>query len=272
MAAYCSRLDRMIIGDIISFTESRTGHKLNPDEGVQFGEAGDRKITGATVSWMATTDAIRAAGEAGHQLLISHESLFYPYDVINSQNPPKDWRSWKTNRQRSELLEKYGLTFLRLHWSVDEISIFDSFVGMLGLGKPVVAEGFAKVYEIEPRLLSALASQVKDAVGMAHLRIAAPGGMDQIVRRVGLPWGGLGLFVNVGYQQQLIELGCDVFIAGESDNYGFRFAAECGIPMIETSHEISENPGLKIFTGILAEQFPCAEFSFFEEKCVFQIF
>ena len=59
-----------------------------------------------------------------------------------------------------------------------------------------------------------------------------------MVSRIGLPWGGLGLFVNVGYQQALVEQGCDLFIAGESDNYGFRFAQECGIPMIETSHEI----------------------------------
>ena len=82
---------------------------------------------------------------------------------------------------------------------------------------------------------------------MPALRVSAARGMDQVVHRVGLPWGGLGLFVNVGYQQRLIEQGCDVFIAGESDNYGFRFAAECGIPMIETSHELSENDGLQRF-------------------------
>ena len=46
---------------------------------------------------------------------------------------------------------------------------------------------------------------------------------------VGLPWGGLGLFVNVGYQQALVARDCDVFIAGESDNLGFRFAVESGV-------------------------------------------
>ncbi|NOY75007.1 MAG: hypothetical protein GXP32_04360 [Kiritimatiellaeota bacterium] len=61
-----------------------------------------------------------------------------------------------------------------------------------------------------------------------------------VFSRVGLPWGGLGLFVNVAYQQFLFEHGCDVFIAGESDNMGFRFAEECGIPMIETSHEVNK--------------------------------
>jgi putative NIF3 family GTP cyclohydrolase 1 type 2 len=91
------------------------------------------------------------------------------------------------------------------------------------------------------------------------------------VHRVGLPWGGLGLFVNVGYQQRLIEQGCDLFIAGEADNYGFRFAAECGIPMIETSHELSENDGLRQFVNTLYGRFPDVQFQFFENECVWEI-
>jgi putative NIF3 family GTP cyclohydrolase 1 type 2 len=96
--------------------------------------------------------------------------------------------------------------------------------------------------------------------------------MDRRVKRVGLPWGGMGLFVNVGYQQQLIDQGCDVFIAGETDNYGFRFAQECGIPMIETSHEVSENRGLAHFTEMQAEAFPQMEFRFFENPCVWSMY
>jgi putative NIF3 family GTP cyclohydrolase 1 type 2 len=63
-----------------------------------------------------------------------------------------------------------------------------------------------------------------------------------------------------------------VFIAGESDNYGFRFAEECGIPMIETSHEISENPGLRRFSGMLAKAFPQVEIRFYQNECVWQIY
>jgi len=80
--------------------------------------------------------------------------------------------------------------------------------------------------------------------------------MDQTVRRVGLPWGGLGLSVNVAYQERLVEMGCDALIAGESDDYGFRFGAELGIPLIETGHVLSENPGLRRFVGMLSERFP----------------
>lgn len=259
------------INEIISHVESMTGHPINRDEGVHFGLA-ERDITGVTVAWMATPDAIRSAAEAGHELLIGHESLFFPYDVVNVENPPSGWEDWRVNAQRSSLLAEYSLTHLRLHGSVDEICIFDDFAALLELGEPVYADGFVKVFEMPPRSIGSWAEQVQETMGMNGLRIAGVTDLNQMVSRIGLPWGGLGLFVNVGYQQKLIEQGCDLFIAGESDNYGFRFAHECGIPMIETSHEICENPGLAHFTAMLAKAFPQVDFRFFENPCVWSMF
>ncbi len=262
------------IADIIGYVTSLTGHGLNRDEGIQHGEA-ERRLHGVTVAWMASPGAIRAAGEAGHELLLGHESLYFPYDVINMAAPPVGWEDWQVNYQRRAGLDRYGLSFLRAHGSLDEICIFDSFVEMLELGAPVCADGLVKVYEIAPCPLGDLVERVKARMGMPAVRVAPapqtdPGVLDRRVHRVGLPWGGLGLFVNVGYQQQLIDQGCDVFIAGESDNYGFRFAVECGIPMIETSHELSENPGLAQFTAMLTEEFPEVEFRFYENACVWE--
>ncbi len=74
------------ISDIIHHVEKITG-RLNGDEGIQEWE-GNREIGGVTVSWMASPDAIQAAGRSGHELLIVHESLYYPYNVINSGDPP----------------------------------------------------------------------------------------------------------------------------------------------------------------------------------------
>lgn len=108
-----------------------------------------------------------------------------------------------------------------------------------------------KIYEIDECTLDELVESVKLATGMSGVRVSRALGEPRLIRRIGLPWGGLGLFVNVPYQQRPIEQGCDAFIAGESDNYGLRFAAECGIPMIETSHEISENPGLRHFVEMM---------------------
>jgi putative NIF3 family GTP cyclohydrolase 1 type 2 len=258
------------IRDIIMCVEQLSGHSLNRDEGVKYGPS-DCELEGATLCWMATPDAIRAAGMRGHNLLIGHESLYFPYNAPDAVDLPADWEMWHVNRRRRALLAGYGLAFLRLHGSLDEICIFDTFAKLLGLGEPVCADGLVKVYEIEPRPLGDLLAAVKDSLGMQAVRISDVEGMNQIVHRVGLPWGGLGLFVNVAYQQALVAQDCDVFIAGESDNYGFRFAHEVGIPMIETSHEISENPGLRVFADMLHNTFPDLELEFFENPCIWQM-
>jgi putative NIF3 family GTP cyclohydrolase 1 type 2 len=259
---------------IIKHVEGLTGHPLNRDEGLGHGPA-DRRVRGATVCWMATPDAIRASGERGDDLLIGHESLYYPYNAPDAERLPEGWENWPVNHRRRTLLAQYDLTFLRIHGSADEIAIFDTFAEMLELGDPVVAEGLVKVYEIEPCSLREIISRVKQQVGMDRIRVSVPGeqedAMDRYVHRVGLPWGGLGLFVNVGYQQKLIAEGCDVFIAGESDNYGFRFAQEAGIPMIETSHEISENPGLAVFTERLKAAFPDVDVAFYGNPCAWRV-
>ena len=249
--------------------ESLSGHSLNADEGVFHGSP-NSQIKGATVCWMATPDAIEATAAAGHSLVIGHESLFLPYNFQTDPNLPEGWKDWPFNRQRVGLLDKHDLSFMRLHGSVDDICIFDVFAAELGLGAPDFVDGLVKVYEIAECTLAELVERVKRCFSMPTLRVSVPSDMQSKVRRVGLPWGGLGLFVNVKYQQRLVEQDCDVFIAGEADNYGFRFAAESGIPMIETSHEISENPGLRRFTDILSEAFPETIFSYYENDCIWQ--
>jgi putative NIF3 family GTP cyclohydrolase 1 type 2 len=250
--------------DIIAFVERATGHPLHSDEGVQRGPAG-RSVERAFVCWMATKEALSRAAKTAADLVIGHESLYYPYDAVVRKDLAPGWQDWPVNHARRTLLEDHGMTFARLHGSLDEICIFDEFAARLGLEQPVIAEGgLAKVYAIKPCTLGELVERVARCMTMSPLRVSAPNGLGQKVSRVGLPWGGLGLFVNVGYQQHLLSLGCDVLIAGESDSYGFRFSAECGVPMIETSHEDSENDGLRRFCELLRERFPALSVEFFE--------
>ena len=258
------------VDEVVRTVEMLCGHALDREEGVQHGCC-DRALTGATVCWMATPEAIRSAGEHGHELLVTHESLYFPYDVLNAPSPPRDWAEWLPNAQRTGLLNSYGLTLLRLHRSLDEICIFDTFAEVLGLGDPVFVEQLVKVYEIPECPLIDLIRSVQQRLNLATVRVNTPFDLEQTVHRVGLPWGGLGLFVNVQYQERLVEQHCDVFIAGESDNYGLRFAQECGIPMIETSHELSENPGLRRAVEILSDRISGVEFLFYENACAWRI-
>lgn len=258
------------IQEIIHFVETQSGHPINRDEGIHHGPA-DRPIRRATVCWMATPDALHAAGQRNDDLLIGHESLYYPYDVVNMAMPPKGWEAWPVNRQRRDLLTQFDLTFLRLHGSVDDICILTDYAEQLGLGAPVHEDGLVRIYEVDPCSFEQLVERVKRATELPALRVAPVDPMPQVIRRIGLPWGGMALFVNVGYMQKLIALGCDAMIAGETDNYGFRFPQELGIPMIETSHEVSENRGLRHFTAMLAQAFPAVDFHFYENRCIWEM-
>jgi putative NIF3 family GTP cyclohydrolase 1 type 2 len=239
--------------DLIRFVESRTGHPLNEDEGIAFGRRVG-ELTGVTVTWMVNPETIAAAAAAGHNCIVHHEALTYPYPYFTHERE-RHYLSWPTNMQRLALLAQHGLTAIRMHASLDEIYIFGAFAEQLGLGEFVADDGTGKypwhrVYESPVATFGELIEHVKEAVGMPALRCTHHP-LDRPVKRLGLPWGGLGLFVNVHYVQGLIDLGIDTLICGESDNYGFRFPAELDIAVIETSHEVSEVRGLQQFVEAL---------------------
>jgi len=70
--------------------------------------------------------------------------------------------------------------------------------------------------------------------------------------------------------QELVNMGMDVLIAGESDSYGMRFVEEIGIPVIETSHELSENEGLRVFADRLKRDLK-KDVCFAECPCIWKI-
>ncbi len=240
----------------------------HPDEGVRFGDP-TAEVRGILVCWMPDPDATAAAAEAGANVIVGHEEPLFPYRVFQAAGAP-DFLAWLPNRRRIDAWAGADVSVLRAHGTVDALTIFDDFAAQLDLGEPVVdMPGLVKLYEINPLTVRALVARVKTSVDLSALRVSADD-LEEVVHRVGLLWGGTGLFVNVARQQQLLEQRPDVFIAGETDNYGFRFAREAGVPMIETSHEVSEQAGLRRFAGMLQERFPDIPVTFFENPIVWQ--
>lgn len=243
---------------------ARLNGGLSREEGLRIGLS-NKPVKKVLVCWMSDLPAIDYAIQNGVDLMVVHESLFYPYEV-QENGGAGTYMTWRANYERLRLLTQSGIAVIRMHYTLDKVCILDDFADALGLGAPVVSEGdFFKLYDIPPTTYENLIAYVKQKTDMTTLRASAadPG---KIVRRVGLPWGGMGLFVNVSYYAKLVDLGCDALIAGETDNYAFRFANDSGVPMIETGHDISENPGLKHFAGRMAEDFPALNVLFYENK------
>ena len=250
--------------DIAAYLES-LAPPPGGDEGFKFGNP-RAETTGVLVCWMATLEAMSAATKLGHNLIIAHEELHVPYSF---RDPALDkYLAWPVNYARFSTLAKNDLTIYRAHGQLDRYCILDTFGETLGLPAPSVSEGYYRIYDIEPTSVRALALRVKESVGLSHLRVS--GDVEKIVKRVGAPWGGLGLSLNVGFINGLLEYDPDVLIAGECDEYAFRFTEDAAVPMIETSHAASENPGLERFAEALQGQFPDVPVAFHEVPCPWQ--
>jgi putative NIF3 family GTP cyclohydrolase 1 type 2 len=239
----------MTASDLLTQLIAILGKPLDPDEGFRFGNP-STDVKAILVCWMCDPAAIAAAATAGASVIICHEALYFPYDIVDGGHfgsRQGDFLAWPTNHQRVKLLAQNDITVIRLHGSVDRLCIFDAFTNQLGLGNPIIDEpNYIRIFQIPPRSVHDLARDIKHRLGLPAIR-AAIKDPARLVTRIGVPWGGMGLFVNVGYVNSLLPHRPEVLIAGETDNYGFRFATELGIDVIETSHEISEHKGLEEF-------------------------
>jgi putative NIF3 family GTP cyclohydrolase 1 type 2 len=256
--------------DIMKWIVELKGWDMTHEEGVHHGSP-DTEIKSITVCWKASPGAIEEAGKRGDNLIIGHESLHYPYYFDFDPERTPGWEEWKINTQRMERLDKYGITYLRLHVSIDFLTIAREMGRWMELGEPIEVEGGTKVYEIEECTLQQLVTKVKRLSGIPAIRVSAPHGFDHRVKRVGLLVGGAALVPNGFAFEPGVRAGVDVFIAGETDNYGFRYASEMGISLIETSHEVCENPGFRVFAGMVREKYPDLRVSFYENKCPYVV-
>ena len=100
--------------DVLRKIEQLVDHPIRGEEGILHGPE-DREITGVTIAWLCSPDAIDATARAGHQMLISHESLTYPYDALRDPHAPHGWQDWPVNRNRRALLDQHDLTLARIH-------------------------------------------------------------------------------------------------------------------------------------------------------------
>ncbi len=247
-----------ISADILSFWHDR-GLTLRDEEGFRFGDP-RQPLLGIGVAWMGTVSAIERAEELGLNCLIVHEDLFYPPGYARRELEPH--LPNPVNVARLEGLRRAGSCVFRAHSSADRLCILDDFRVALGLPEPTVSDGNFRVCEIEPVPAGDLAAEVKRRLGLESVRFS--GDRRQSVRRVGLPWGGLGLSINAGFVEGCLARGADVLIAGETDDYSMRAVVDVGVPMIETSHAESENIGLRHFARMLADEFPDVPVHFIE--------
>jgi len=223
--------------------------QLNGDEGLVLGRP-ETEVKGVLVTWMGTVEALEMAAREGCNFVVVHEQFyFYPFwDKLMPQH-----LTWRANRRRIETAERNGLSVMRLHGTMDLLHNFEDFAELIGLNLDKRGGGLYRVFPIEETTVGELVARLKRVLKLERVRMV--GDLARRVRCVGLPMGGLCLDSNIPYMQVCIDLGADVLIGGEADEYGFLFAADADIPCIETGHYVSETPGVLNFARRIGKDF-----------------
>jgi len=235
---------------------------LGSEEGFRFGDP-EVEVKGILVSWMATVEAIKRAVDENCNFMIVHEDLFYPYGFRRDENF-ETCLTWRVNYRRLKMLSEHNITVFRAHGTLDRLCILDAFAEALGLPEPVVRREYVRIYDVPAVTAGELASNVKERMNLEAVRLI--GEPCREVKRVGLPWGGLGLSLNIGFIEDLLRHNPDVLIAGETDEYAMCYALDADVNLIETGHSLSENIGLRKFVEILGQHYTETRIVFFECK------
>lgn len=233
----------MTVKELLKFIEKKLG-KLGNEEKLMYGNEKE-EIKGITVCWMATKKVMEKAYKDKHNLIISHEDILFP--------PEYAWREKNTeglvSEKRKNLLEKYKINVIRIHANADKHFIFRSFANSFGLKKPFIEDGIFIVYKIKPEKFESLCKKAKKVIKSPYIRVC--GDNKKVVKKIGNLVGGLGLSINSGFINKILNYGVDMVIVGEFDEYTERALIDAGVCGIEIGHEKSEEMGMMEFADFL---------------------
>jgi len=218
--------------------------ELGQEEGIRFKYFED-EIKGIKICWMVSKKVLNYHPEK-FNLLISHEDLYFPPEYAGGNG------EGIVSEFRKNILEKYRINFVRLHYTLDKYFILDVFDRLTG-GKVIIKENFYRIYKFENVKLKNLAEEIKKKYKLSFLRISHP---DKKIKRAGCLWGGLGLSINSKFIDKILSYKVDAVIAGEVDEYTIRALDDLNIGIIEIGHEASESYGLIEFKKFLKKKFP----------------
>ncbi|MGI5915657.1 MAG: Nif3-like dinuclear metal center hexameric protein [Anaerolineae bacterium] len=224
----------------------------------------DRLVRRGGVCWLPDSRVLARMAADGVDIVVSHEHLWQwdhpsPWygHAVPQENKPAQIR-------RRAFFRDTGAAAIRLHSPWDarrDDGITDRCAAWLGLGERLAAEKYTAVYGVPPMTLAALTRQISELMPpLAPARLFGP--PERIVRRVGVAIGGFG-----GNQWNIAEefayLGAEVIVFGDMVEQLALNALELNIPVIETLHSLSEEPGMRVLCDLLAARFPEIDWRFY---------
>jgi len=234
------------------------------DNGYIFGDP-NVEVSGVGVTWMPNTPAIKKAVDKGLNMMVVHESLFFPEQKSPWYEESKMWVKL-VNRKRIKLLLDNRICVYRCHSNWDacpKYGVVDAIGEKFGFSKEVARAKFSRVYKIDPISLADLAETVRRRLDIPSVRFI--GDPKMIITKVAPLIGGFG-GNQFNMPEEAWSMGAEAVILGDMVEYIAIHARELGLAVIETLHSATENPGMLSLARLLAERFPLIKVAFIDSS------
>jgi len=223
------------------------------DDSIVFGDE-NNIVKGIGVTWSATSDVLKRAEQEKLNFIITHEFLFWGHSETIWFKSDRDILKKRPNAMRYEILQRNNMTVYNTHknWDAAEFwGMCDAFPKFLGFEKEIDRGRFIRVHEIPSMKAGELAEMIKEKMKLPVIRIA--GNPERKISRVATAVGGLGQIYGIA--EEPARLGAEAVVFGEAVDYAIRCCVENDMVAIETSHVLSENPGVENLAKKLKEKF-----------------
>jgi putative NIF3 family GTP cyclohydrolase 1 type 2 len=215
---------------------------------------------GVACVWNLHTPALRCIVARGLNVVVTHELPFMASQQSAWYDGPQRPEDVIANQKRLPLIEQHQLVIYRAHSNWDALpddGVPDQAVAALGLPgvRAIGGQKYFRVHELpQPITVTQLAEHVQQGLGMPWFpRVFGDHGRH--VQRFAFLIGGFG--GNLFHMAQAAHaLGAEVVIIGEQLEWFTMAALECGLPVIETLHSLSEIPAIRRQTEMLRERLP----------------
>ncbi len=226
-------------------------------------KAGDpeRALRRVATCFIATPEVIRAAGDWGADLLITHEPTYYEHrDHLGAI--PDD----PVMQAKKRLLEGTGMTVYRLHDHMHASTPDGIIEGELhALPWGCAHDGHFAVTLREPRTARQVAADLEKHWGLRRVRMV--GALDEPMTGVYLMIGAYG---EENHLKALRKPECQILVVGETSEWRIaeyvRDAVQLGLSkaMLVCGHVGSEREGMRFLAQSIAKAHPDLETRYFE--------
>jgi putative NIF3 family GTP cyclohydrolase 1 type 2 len=256
--------------DVQELLRSLWQGRAPPQGGVDRIVAGDPecRATGVAVMWMAYRSALERAVELGCNVIVTHEPTFYDH---HDEDPAS--LSLGASQSKRALIDRHALTVMRCHdlWdAMPERGVPDAWGRRLGLGAPVAATEFLRVYEVRETTALELAMDVARAVRpLGQEAVQLLGDEEARVRRIGIGTGAI-----TPYRRMTVDLGVDAAICTDDGIDYWRdgaLAIDGGVPLIVVNHPVAEEDGIVSLAETLREALAPLPVHHLPQRCMFRL-